>query len=248
MEYSFNAQIARQYGVDGAIFIHSLHWWIVKNRANGRHYYDGRWWTYNTVDAFTKLFPFWTPKQLRRIIDKLKSDGVLYTGNYNDQPFDRTQWYALDDAIFTFYGDDFGGISDSSHLPKRANPICPNGQISIAQMGKPIPVNIPVNIPVRERGGFVPPTPAEVLEFCKKEGLGVDAQRFVAYYQANGWMIGKSKMVDWRAAVRAWSCNEHQGRGRPGKRTPAASIVDRPTPSGNDILERRRRPKLKRDD
>ena len=60
MDYSFNAEIAQIYGVDEAVFIHNLYWWIAKNEANGRHYYDGRTWTYNTMKAFSTLFPFWS--------------------------------------------------------------------------------------------------------------------------------------------------------------------------------------------
>ena len=60
MDYSFNGEIARIYGVDEAVFIHNLYWWIAKNEANGRHYHDGRSWTYNSMRALSELFPFWT--------------------------------------------------------------------------------------------------------------------------------------------------------------------------------------------
>ena len=97
MDYSFNGEIARIYGVDEAVFIHNLYWWIAKNEANGRHYHDGRSWTYNSMRALSELFPFWTEKQIRRIIQKLEANGALHVGNYNQYPYDRTQWYALDE-------------------------------------------------------------------------------------------------------------------------------------------------------
>lgn len=74
MDYSFNAEIAQIYGVDEAVFIHNLYWWIAKNEANGRHYHDGRTWTYNTMKAFAELFPFWSERQLSRIIHKLRDN------------------------------------------------------------------------------------------------------------------------------------------------------------------------------
>lgn len=56
-------------------------------------------------------------------------------------------------------------------------------------------------------GRFTPPTPDEVKEYCQERGNSVDAQRFVDYYESKGWMIGKNKMKDWRAAVRTWERN-----------------------------------------
>ena len=42
------------------------------------------------------------------------------------------------------------------------------------------------------------------LEIMQEKGYTVDAQRFIDFYEAKGWMIGKNKMKDWRAAVRTW--------------------------------------------
>mgnify|MGYP003293079402 FL=1 len=51
---------------------------------------------------------------------------------------------------------------------------------------------------------FIPPTVEEVAAYCRERGNHVDAQRFVDYYTANGWMRGKTKLKDWRACVRTW--------------------------------------------
>ena len=51
---------------------------------------------------------------------------------------------------------------------------------------------------------FVPPTIEEVREYCKERGNNVDAERFVDFYSAKGWMVGKNKMKDWKACVRTW--------------------------------------------
>ena len=75
MEFHFNAELAKQYGVDGAIFLHCMAFWVAKNRANGRHYHEGRYWTYNTLEALSKLFPFWSRRQLERIINGLRRPG-----------------------------------------------------------------------------------------------------------------------------------------------------------------------------
>lgn len=51
---------------------------------------------------------------------------------------------------------------------------------------------------------FVPPTFDQVNQYCKDRDRGVDAERFVDFYQAKGWMVGSNKMKDWKAAVRTW--------------------------------------------
>ena len=52
---------------------------------------------------------------------------------------------------------------------------------------------------------FVPPNPSEVQAYAEKLGYhGFDAEQFCDSYAAKGWMIGKNKMVDWKAAARGW--------------------------------------------
>ena len=54
---------------------------------------------------------------------------------------------------------------------------------------------------------FTAPTLEEVKEYCSERKNGVDAERFVNYYTANGWKVGKNPMKDWKAAVRTWERN-----------------------------------------
>lgn len=56
----------------------------------------------------------------------------------------------------------------------------------------------------RARTRFVPPTLDEVIAYCHERGNSVDAERFVSFYESNGWKVGKNPMKDWRAAVRTW--------------------------------------------
>lgn len=51
---------------------------------------------------------------------------------------------------------------------------------------------------------FTPPTVEEVAAYCVSRQNNVDAVRFVDFYAAKGWYIGKNKMKDWKAAVRTW--------------------------------------------
>nr|DAE35611.1 MAG TPA: replisome organizer protein [Caudoviricetes sp.] len=57
------------------------------------------------------------------------------------------------------------------------------------------------------RARFTKPTLEEIQAYCRERGNGVDANRFVDYYEANGWKVGKNPMKDWKAAIRNWEKN-----------------------------------------
>lgn len=65
----------------------------------------------------------------------------------------------------------------------------------------------------RER--FVPPTREEADQYAQEKGLKVDVERFLAYYESNGWKVGKNPMKSWRAAMVNWSKNDFRGRDAP---------------------------------
>lgn len=55
---------------------------------------------------------------------------------------------------------------------------------------------------------FIPPDANQVQEYCDSRNNGIDAQTFVDFYTSKGWMVGKNKMKDWKAAVRTWERND----------------------------------------
>ena len=58
------------------------------------------------------------------------------------------------------------------------------------------------------RSRFSPPTVEQVRTYCEERGNGIDAAAFVDFYTARGWMLNKTKMKDWRAALRTWERRE----------------------------------------
>ena len=57
---------------------------------------------------------------------------------------------------------------------------------------------------------FSPPTLEEVAAYCAARGNNVDPHRWYDHYTSNGWLVGKNKMKDWRAAVRTWERSDCQ--------------------------------------
>ena len=66
---------------------------------------------------------------------------------------------------------------------------------------------------------FSPPSLAEVTDYCRERGNGVDPERFVDFYAAKGWKVGNQPMKDWRAAVRTWEKREERSPQKPRRKS-----------------------------
>ena len=97
MEHQFNVELATKLGVEKAVIIHNMYFWINHNAKNKKNVYDGSVWTYNSSSAFGKLFPYLKDRTISRYLLELEKDGYLKTGNYNDNTFDKTKWYSFTD-------------------------------------------------------------------------------------------------------------------------------------------------------
>jgi len=73
----------------------------------------------------------------------------------------------------------------------------------------------------RTAARFTPPSREDILLFCNENRLIVDADRFLNYYQSNGWKVGKNPMKDWKATVRNWA--------REDKRKPVEYVPSKKT-------------------
>lgn len=115
--HSFDVRVACRYGMLEAVLFENIRFWIAKNEANGVHFHDGCYWTYNSSQAFARLFPYASPRSIQRALRKLVDVGLIRTGNYNQSPYDRTLWYAL--------GAENGGIADEDSLASSIGQKCP---------------------------------------------------------------------------------------------------------------------------
>ena len=57
---------------------------------------------------------------------------------------------------------------------------------------------------------FAKPTLEDVSKYCLERNNNIDPQKFFDYYESKGWVVGKTKMKDWKAAVRTWERNEKE--------------------------------------
>lgn len=115
MEFHFNAEMAKLFGIDEAIFVHNVVYWIKKNEANGKNIFDGKAWTYNSSKALTELFPFWTDRQIQRVIKNCRDKGLIETKQLSENKRDRTLYYTVTETVKCIYAN--GGMVE----PKRVN-------------------------------------------------------------------------------------------------------------------------------
>lgn len=64
--------------------------------------------------------------------------------------------------------------------------------------------NINNSLSNKGRSQFQKPTIEEIRQYCLEEGYNIDAEQFFNFYESKGWLVGKSPMKDWKAAVRTW--------------------------------------------
>lgn len=107
--HSFSVDVAKEVGVNAAILLQSIKWWCEKNKANGKHCYDGLYWTYNSVKAWQELYPYLGKSAIDSALKKLEERGFIKVGNYNKSAYDRTKWYAITDDGLRLFGDSISG-------------------------------------------------------------------------------------------------------------------------------------------
>ena len=191
MNHSFNIKLAITYGIEEAIILENLIFWIKKNKANNKHFFDGKYWTYNSCEAFCRLFPYLTKDKIYRVLRKLKKGGAIETGNYNLTSYDRTKWYTIaNPAIWQIYKMEVVDIQNGSGKSAKSSYT---------------DINTPINTD-EGRTHFNPPTLKEVNTYLDAHSItSFDGQYFIDYYEARGWLLGKVKIKSWQACVRTWA-------------------------------------------
>lgn len=57
---------------------------------------------------------------------------------------------------------------------------------------------------------FKKPTLDEVQQYCSERKNNISAEKFIDYYESNGWKVGRNSMKDWKATVRNWEKNQQE--------------------------------------
>ena len=103
MEHSFDIELAKEVGIEGAIIYKNIEFWIAKNKANGHNFIDGHYWTYNSWSAWQELFPYMKKNTINTALKKLKEAGYITwkNGLNKENKWDKTNYYRLVKAYNT---------------------------------------------------------------------------------------------------------------------------------------------------
>lgn len=95
-----NSELAVKIGLNEAVVLRQIYYWLEINEKLKRNYHDGKYWSYNTMENWRKEnFPWWSTKTVERAFKNLVNSGLVITGNYNKDSRDRTKWYSIDEDV-----------------------------------------------------------------------------------------------------------------------------------------------------
>lgn len=143
MRHSFEVSIAREYGVNAAILLEVIGYWVKFNEANRTNFHDGNYWTFGSNRAYRELFPYMSKRQIETTFEKLLSAGLIVKGNYNKDACDRTLWYTLTQegkCILNFDTTDYSeAVNESFENVKCISSKC---EMDSPKMGNAFPQNV----------------------------------------------------------------------------------------------------------
>ena len=91
-----NPIAAEVLGVNEAIIVQQIHYWLNINEKAKINFHKEKYWTYNTYENWQKTnFRFLSVSTLKRIFKKLVTKGILITDNFNKAKYDRTLWVTI---------------------------------------------------------------------------------------------------------------------------------------------------------
>lgn len=230
--HTFSISDAIRYGVEEAVVISNLRFWLAKNAANERHKYDGYYWTYNSARAFAELFPYWTSNKIQKLLKTMEQKEYILSGVYNERGYDRTKWYSMPE------------FSVESVDESRRNAIQPNGRMEKSNrlngnshLAGPIPdVNAdPKQEQNQEHCADAQRSPTVVfdgMDFIVSDALmakwskafpGVNLELEVE--RASVWAAGNAPKKNWQRFLSNWM-SKKGGNGVDETGVPVDQIID----------------------
>lgn len=90
-----NIKLAQAIGLNEAIVLQQMHYWINKNKDNNKNNYKGLIWTYSSYESWQRQFPFWSTDTVIRAINRLEMLGLLISDKRYNKLLNHTKWYTI---------------------------------------------------------------------------------------------------------------------------------------------------------
>lgn len=219
--HSFNVSLATLIGLNETIILTNFYFSVKSNEGNENMIKDGRVWFFRSVNEMNGLYPYLSAKKIRLAIERLIEAGYVYKGDYNQDKFNKCNWYSISDEAYKLFegekGESIGQKGEpfadmASHLPKgQLNYKQENINNKIYNKKETLSINRERKEKSKNDGHFcnaqtrfVPPSIKDVEEYCREKGYNIDALSFVSFYASKDWMIGRNRMKDWKKAIVTW--------------------------------------------
>lgn len=154
-------------------------------------------------------------RQIRTCLERLSEEGKIVTKG-------ASKWTKITICNYESYMLDGEGAGQT-----KGEQMASKGQADGEQMATPKEEKKVINKESNSSRRFVKPTIEQIADYCKEKGYDVEAERFFNYYESKGWVVGKSPMKDWKAAVRTWASNQKSSQ-------PSSSPQVAPAPSSKE--------------
>ena len=102
--HSFNVNVAKKVGVNKAILLQYIEFWVDKNKANKVLIYEGKAWVYHTASGFEEIFSYMKANTIAKYLVELEKEGYLHSSQNIEKGKNRNnrvKYYTLGDAYFS---------------------------------------------------------------------------------------------------------------------------------------------------
>lgn len=168
---------------------------------------EGQGCFYGSLSLLSQFCGIKSKTTTQKILKSLVAKGAIVKGEdlHNGVKFCtykvNKNWYGISKI-------DMGGISETDTNKKE------NENINIDSLSK------------RGSSHFQKPSLDDIRAYCISRGNNVDPEQFLNFYESKGWMVGKTPMRDWRAAIRTWEKRENDSPRRRSPMTRSESVLE----------------------
>lgn len=89
-----NPKLAKLIGLNEAIILQQIHYWLDNKGCKGLHS-KGRKWIYNTVSQWQEQFPFFSPSTIKRTMLELRNLDLIFVEQLSENGRDTTNYYSI---------------------------------------------------------------------------------------------------------------------------------------------------------
>lgn len=161
----------------------------------------------NEIYLRNNIFPYddLTLPQVKEAVKELCSSGVVVLLESSGERYLRIMNFQKHQTINK--PSNFRYIKDSEAE-------CSSSVVVVKEQSPP-KVKEKVKEKVNRGVFFQKPSLEEVKQYCIERKNNVNPEAFINHYESKGWMVGKSPMKDWKAAVGTWELNTKPKGGIP---------------------------------